>query len=77
MEGERAAELAPELEHLDGVSTVTRLGDTLRVSGPDAAALDAAIKPLAERAGVAVRDTAPSLEEVFISHSRAAADNMA
>src|SRR5439155_15580139 len=54
MEGERAAELAPELEHLDGVSTVTRLGDTLRVSGPDAAALDAAVRPLAERAGVAV-----------------------
>ena len=76
LEGERAAELAPELEHRDGVSTVTRLGDTLRVSGPDAAALDAAVKPLAERAGVTVRDTAPSLEEVFIFHSRSAADNM-
>jgi ABC-2 type transport system ATP-binding protein len=76
LEGPGAAALAPQLEHLDGVSTVTRLGDTLRVSGPDAAALDAAVKPLAERTGVAVHESAPSLEEVFIFHSRGAADNV-
>jgi len=65
---------AVALEHDPAVSTVTRLGDTLRVSGPDAAALDAV---LAAKTGLTVRPSAPSLEEVFIFHSRRATDNMA
>jgi ABC-2 type transport system ATP-binding protein len=68
------AQAAAELEHDERVSTVTRLGDTLRVSGPDAAALDAA---LASKPHLRVRPAAPSLEEVFIFHSRRATDNMA
>jgi ABC-2 type transport system ATP-binding protein len=73
VEGAGAA-MAEQIEHDPAVSTVTRLGDTLRVSGPDGAALDAA---LAGKPGLTVKPSAPSLEEVFIFHSRRAADNMA
>jgi hypothetical protein len=56
------------------VSTVTRLGNELRVTGEDGEELDRA---LAQRAhGVKVETSEPSLEEVFIHLSRQAADNM-
>jgi ABC-2 type transport system ATP-binding protein len=74
LSGPRAAALAPELEHEHAVSTVTRLGNELRVTGEDGEELDRA---LAQRAhGVKVETSEPSLEEVFIHLSRQAADNM-
>jgi ABC-2 type transport system ATP-binding protein len=74
LSGPRAAALAPELEHEHAISTVTRLGNELRVTGEDGEELDRA---LAQRAhGVKVETSEPSLEEVFIHLSRQAADNM-
>jgi ABC-2 type transport system ATP-binding protein len=61
------------LERDSAVSTVTRLGNTLRASGPDAAALDAA---LATHSTAAWQPVPPTLEEVFIHHSRGAVDNV-
>jgi len=75
--GPGVADLRSELEKLDAVSTVTPLGDTLRASGSDGRALDAALsESLAGKGGIEVREVPPSLEEVFISYSRGAADNM-
>ncbi len=61
------------LERDSAVSTVTRLGNTLRASGPDAAALDAA---LAAHSTPTWQPVPPTLEEVFIHHSRGAVDNV-
>jgi ABC-2 type transport system ATP-binding protein len=66
------AQAVVELEHDPAVATVTRLGDTLRASGPDAAALDAA---LAKHTKAKWQTVPPTLEEVFIQHGRQAADN--
>jgi ABC-2 type transport system ATP-binding protein len=60
------------LEKDPAVGTVTRMGNTLRASGPDAAALDAA---LAAHSQAKWEPVPPTLEEVFIHHSRQAADN--
>jgi ABC-2 type transport system ATP-binding protein len=74
LQGEGAPALAHELEGHPEVSTVTRLGNDLRVSGEDEAALDALLAKVAQR--VQVVKTEPSLEEVFIHLSRQATDNM-
>jgi ABC-2 type transport system ATP-binding protein len=66
------AHIIAALEHDPAVGTVTRLGNTLRASGADAAALDAA---LAAHTLVEWQAVQPTLEEVFIHHSRRAADN--
>jgi ABC-2 type transport system ATP-binding protein len=68
------AQLVAAIEHDPAVSTVTRLGNALRASGPDAAALDAA---LAQHSDARWKPVPPTLEEVFIHHSRQAADNYA
>jgi len=65
--------LTAALEREAAVSSVTRLGDALRVAGPDGAALDA----LLARHGAPAEPTPPTLEDVFILLSRQAADNMA
>jgi ABC-2 type transport system ATP-binding protein len=67
------AQLVAAIEHDPAVSTVTRLGNALRASGPDAAALDAALA--AHAAAAQWKPVPPTLEEVFIHHSRQAADN--
>ena len=65
--------LTAALEREAAVSSVTRLGDALRVAGPDGAALDA----LLAHHGAPAEPTPPTLEDVFILLSRQAADNMA
>ncbi len=75
LSGPGATALGPELERLEAVSTVTPLGNELRVTGLDAGALDAVLREHAHGMGVAPSE--PSLEEVFILLSRQAADNMA
>ncbi len=77
LSGEGATAAAHEIEQLSAVSTVTRLGNELRITGEDAASLDEALKPYRERSGWRVVGSEPSLEEVFIHLSRQAADNMA
>ena len=66
------ADTVSTLERDPAVSTVTRLGNTLRASGADAAALDAT---LAAHTRAKWQVVPPTLEEVFIHHSRRAADN--
>jgi ABC-2 type transport system ATP-binding protein len=66
--------LMARLERDAAVTSVTRLGDALRVSGPDAAALDRA---LAAQPSLHVTPAAPTLEDVFILQSKRATDNMA
>ncbi len=68
-----ASALTAALEHEVAVTSVTRLGDALRVAGPDGAALDT----LLARHGAPAEPTPPTLEDVFILLSRQAADNMA
>jgi ABC-2 type transport system ATP-binding protein len=58
--------LDDELAGIEGVDIVTPLGDSLRVSGRDAARLDAAIEPFRRRSPEQWRRTAPTLEDVFI-----------
>ena len=65
--------LPAALEREAAVSSVTRLGDALRVAGPDGVALDT----LLARHGAPAEPTPPTLEDVFILLSRQAADNMA
>jgi ABC-2 type transport system ATP-binding protein len=45
---------------------VAPFGNALHVSGTERAALAATLEPLGSRPGVAVREVAPSLEDVFI-----------
>jgi ABC-2 type transport system ATP-binding protein len=58
--------LLPELEGKPGIEHVAFFGAALHVSGHDRNALEAAVAPLRGRKGVAVREEAPSLEDVFI-----------
>ena len=74
LSGEGAAGLAHEIERRPGVSTVTRLGADLRVTGDDRTALVQALAPYRDR--LQVEPAEPSLEEVFIHLSRRATDNM-
>jgi len=77
LSGDGVTAAAHEIEQLPAVSTVTRLGNELRVTGEVAAPLDEALKPYRERSGWRIAESDPSLEEVFIHLSRQAADNMA
>jgi ABC-2 type transport system ATP-binding protein len=65
---ERAlALLARELGDADGVDTVIPFGTTLRVSGRDQSALDAALAPARSRGTFDVARTATTLEDVFVN----------
>ena len=73
---ERAlALLAHELGDARGVDTVIPFGSTLRVSGRDPAALEAALAPVGARQGFAVERTATSLEDVFVNLMQNATGN--
>ena len=73
--GPELAALAEKLRSLAGVSQVTAFGNTLHVTGPDAATLSASLHSLklGERYQMAEADTA--LEDVFIHLMRQAEDN--
>lgn len=58
--------LGPELEGRPGVRMVAAFGNSLHVSGTDALALDAALAPLAARAGLVCTPAPTTLEDVFI-----------
>ena len=58
--------IALELRAAPGVEMVAPFGAALHVSGTERAAILAALAPLEKRAGIAVREVAPSLEDVFI-----------
>jgi ABC-2 type transport system ATP-binding protein len=45
---------------------VAPFGNALHVSGTGRAALEKSLAPFAARAGIAVREVGPSLEDVFI-----------
>jgi ABC-2 type transport system ATP-binding protein len=73
--GEGLAKLADELGKLPGVDMVAPFGTNLHVSGRDEAALEAAIAPYRERAGLTWTRSQPSLEDVFIDLMTKARDN--
>ena len=58
--------IAAEIRAKPGVEMVAPFGNALHVSGTDRAALQAALAPLEKRPGIAAREVAPSLEDVFI-----------
>ena len=65
---ERAlALLARELGDAPGVDTVIPFGTTLRASGRDASALDAALAPVRSRGTFDTTRTATTLEDVFVN----------
>jgi ABC-2 type transport system ATP-binding protein len=65
IEGDQVMECAAELRGKPGVEMVAPFGNTLHVSGTDAAALKRAIEEV-KRPGLEVREVEPSLEDVFI-----------
>jgi ABC-2 type transport system ATP-binding protein len=80
LEGADLHAVGDALEHEAAVTTVTRLGGTVRACGDDPKALDEAIaRALAakgRRTDVQVSESPPTLEEVFIYNGRRATDNM-
>ena len=66
VEGRGVMAIAEELRGKPGVEMVAPFGNALHVSGTDRAALESTLAVLGDRAGVAVREVAPSLEDVFI-----------
>ena len=66
IEGPALMTLADEVRDQPGVEMVAPFGNALHVSGTDRAALEATLAPVAGREGLAVREVAPSLEDVFI-----------
>ncbi|MDE2133046.1 MAG: ABC transporter ATP-binding protein [Alphaproteobacteria bacterium] len=66
VEGEGARALAARLRGLPGVVFVAFFGALLHVSGYDRALLEAALAPYRHDLNLTIRETAPSLEDVFI-----------
>jgi ABC-2 type transport system ATP-binding protein len=66
IEGEGLIELAREVRGLPAVEMVVPFGNALHVSGTDAATLERSLEAIAARAGLAVRQAQPGLEDVFI-----------
>src|SRR5262245_19802656 len=67
VEGEGVAALVEPLKQAPGVLSVAAFGNALHVAGRDAQALDRAIRPWHERAGLRWQRTEANLEDVFIS----------
>jgi ABC-2 type transport system ATP-binding protein len=66
VEGKGARQLADKLRGLPGVVFVAFFGAVLHVSGYDRALLEAALAPYRSDPDLVIRETAPSLEDVFI-----------
>jgi ABC-2 type transport system ATP-binding protein len=66
LEGADVRHLTQELHGKPGVDYVGFFGAALHVSGHDRAALEQALAPYRDRPGITLRETPPSLEDVFI-----------
>ena len=73
-EGEGADRLATEIAGKPGVEMAAPFGSALHVSGPDRAALEAAIAPY-RRQGLTWTEIPPTIEDVFIHLMNATPDN--
>jgi ABC-2 type transport system ATP-binding protein len=73
---ERLSALNARLKGLPGVSHVTAFGNTLHVTGEDAAVLEAAIAPFRGEAGLAWKPSQAGLEDVFIHLMQSLEDNV-
>jgi ABC-2 type transport system ATP-binding protein len=73
--GEGLGHLANELAGKPGIDMVAPFGNNLHISGRNVAALDAALAPYREKAGLGWQQTEPSLEDVFIELMNSAKDN--
>ena len=73
--GEGLAQLSEALSGTPGVDMVAPFGTTLHVSGRDARALETAVAPYRKRKGLDWRQSAASLEDVFIDLMSKAKDN--
>ncbi len=69
--------LMKRLETLPAISTVAPFGDSLHISGPDPAALEAAIAPYRGHPGTRWIPAEPTLEDVFIHYMATVKDNFA
>jgi ABC-2 type transport system ATP-binding protein len=74
-EGDGLAKLTEELTGKPGVDMVAPFGNSLHVSGRDAAALEAAIAPYRKSNGLDWKASQPSLEDVFIDLMSKSKDN--
>lgn len=72
---DQIAALARSLSGRPGVTMIAPFGATLHVSGPDGAALDAAVAPWTGQDGLDWRRGDPTLEDAFIHLMQAAPDN--
>jgi ABC-2 type transport system ATP-binding protein len=66
VEGAGVMAVAEELRGKPGVEMVAPFGNVLHVSGTERATLEATLAPLRDNPRLAVREVAPSLEDVFI-----------
>ena len=66
VEGPAVMAVAGELRGKPGVEMVAPFGNTLHVSGTDRTALASTLSGIGAREGLATREVAPSLEDVFI-----------
>jgi ABC-2 type transport system ATP-binding protein len=66
IEGEGARALAARLHGLPGIVFVAFFGTQLHVSGYDRALLEAALAPYRHDPNLVIRETTPSMEDVFI-----------
>jgi ABC-2 type transport system ATP-binding protein len=73
--GPELAALAEKLRTREGVSQVTAFGNTLHVTGPDAAQLAASLRALNLGERYIVEEAATALEDVFIHLMSQAKDN--
>ena len=72
--GAGLAALAAQLRALPGIAQVTAFGNTLHVTGDDAAALEAAIAPWRQIPDLRWQQAEPGLEDVFINLMRGEQD---
>jgi ABC-2 type transport system ATP-binding protein len=73
--GEQLSALGAELKNRPGIDMVTEFGASLHVSARDGAALETAVSPYRQRAGLDWQRVAPSLEDVFIDLMAGVRDN--